>query len=79
MQMQLYLLDNGCSTVPAGVTLTVLTQGPDSYLRPRDLLDPWSNPYILTVPGVTNPDFDIVSLGADGLSGGTGDNADIVN
>ncbi|MCK4911076.1 MAG: type II secretion system major pseudopilin GspG [Thermodesulfovibrionales bacterium] len=40
--------------------------------------DPWRNPYIYISPG-SHGDFDIISLGADGLEGGEGNNADIKN
>lgn len=39
-------------------------------------LDPWGNPYIYLSPGA-NGDFDLISYGPDGESGGEGDNADI--
>ena len=41
-------------------------------------LDPWGNPYIYVSPG-SHGDFDIISLGAGGLEGGDGINADIKN
>ncbi|KKM78108.1 hypothetical protein LCGC14_1363320 [marine sediment metagenome] len=41
-------------------------------------LDPWGNPYIYVSPG-THGDFDLISLGADGLEGGDEVNADIKN
>ncbi|NOX26049.1 MAG: type II secretion system protein GspG, partial [Deltaproteobacteria bacterium] len=41
-------------------------------------LDPWGNPYIYLSPG-THGDYDLLSYGADGESGGTGKNADIAN
>ena len=40
--------------------------------------DPWSRPYIFVSPGKNRP-FDLSSLGADGLPGGDGENADITN
>lgn len=40
--------------------------------------DPWKRPYIYAMPGQHGP-FDIMSLGADGAPGGTGENADIGN
>ncbi|MDT8420891.1 MAG: type II secretion system major pseudopilin GspG [Desulfuromonadales bacterium] len=39
-------------------------------------LDPWGNPYIYLSPGA-HGDFDLLSYGPDGESGGEGDNADI--
>jgi len=50
------------------------------YLKKSDLLDPWGNPYIYVAEGTVNPgSYDLISLGADGQEGGTGDNADIYN
>lgn len=40
--------------------------------------DPWGNPYIYISPG-THGDFDLISLGANGLEGGDDINADIKN
>lgn len=37
--------------------------------------DPWGNTYLYLSPG-ENGDFDIYTLGADGLSGGEGENKD---
>ena len=41
-------------------------------------LDPWGRPYLYLIPG-ENGEVDIYSLGADGLSGGEDQNADIGN
>ena len=38
--------------------------------------DPWDNDYVYKSPG-DDGDYDLLSLGADGLPGGEGDNADI--
>ena len=40
--------------------------------------DPWGRPYLYLSPG-ENSEVDLYSLGADGLSGGEGQNADIGN
>jgi general secretion pathway protein G len=49
------------------------------YLRkPESLIDPWGNPYGYRAPG-DHGDFDLWSYGADGTSGGEGENADITN
>ena len=40
--------------------------------------DPWGNSYQYAVPG-QHSRFDVDSLGADGVKGGEGDNADIGN
>ena len=39
--------------------------------------DPWGNPYIYRSPGETDPDYEILSYGADGKEGGEGFDADI--
>lgn len=39
-------------------------------------MDPWGRPYLYVSPGESH-DYDIYTLGADGVSGGEGVNADI--
>ena len=41
-------------------------------------VDPWGSPYLYLSPG-ENGEFDLYSLGADGLSGGDSQNADLGN
>ncbi|GHD26235.1 type II secretion system major pseudopilin GspG [Parahalioglobus pacificus] len=41
-------------------------------------VDPWGRPYLYLSPG-ENGEFDLYSLGADGLSGGDGQNQDLGN
>ena len=56
-----------------------------SYLYPQNgyinsvPLDPWDQEYLYLYPGQKTQTYDIYSLGADGLEGGVGDNADIGN
>jgi general secretion pathway protein G len=78
-QLQLYLVDNGSSAVPQDLDLNVLATGPNAYLKPKDLIDPWNKQFNLQVPGTVNPDFDVFSYGADGQIGGEGENEDIYN
>ena len=40
--------------------------------------DPWGNSYVFVVPG-SRGEFDIISYGSDGTTGGTGDAMDIGN
>lgn len=48
------------------------------YLTSRTLpLDPWKRPFIYLIPGRQNEPFEVISYGADGEPGGTGNNADI--
>jgi general secretion pathway protein G len=50
------------------------------YLRRAIPMDPWDNPYIYISPGDVNPrSYDLLSLGADGLPGGEGEDADITS
>lgn len=46
------------------------------YLRKEIPLDPWGNPYVYRSPGEKEP-YELFSYGADGVSGGSGDNSDI--
>lgn len=78
-QVNLYLLDNGLGRPPSGFELAALTTGTTQYLKPKNLIDPWNREYLIKVPGEVNPDFDIISYGADGQPGGDGEDADIIN
>ena len=49
-------------------------QGP--YLKKMPPPDPWGNSYVYRTPGA-NGDFEVLSLGKDGLPGGEGEAADI--
>lgn len=49
------------------------------YLDKAVPLDPWGHPYVYRFPGTHGGDFEIESLGKDGVPGGTGDGADIVS
>jgi general secretion pathway protein G len=46
------------------------------YLQKSVPVDPWSRPYVFRSPGSAG-EFDLMSLGRDGVSGGTGADADI--
>jgi len=48
------------------------------YLKKDVPLDPWGNPYVYKMPG-EHGDFDLLSYGKDGQSGGTAESADITN
>ena len=83
-----YKLDNGVfPTTEQGLDALVRRPGvgrlvpnwPEGgYLDKQEVpRDPWGNPYIYISPGQHSPDYDLKSLGADGLEGGDGYNADI--
>ena len=48
----------------------------NGYLE-RVPLDPWGHKYVYLCPGVRGKDYDLLSYGKDGETGGTGDDADI--
>jgi len=84
-QVKLFIVDHGAPE--PGASIEILWERPSNVAedewepyveKPDDLLDPWGNPYVLVIPGRKNFDFDVVSYGADGQPGGTGENADVV-
>jgi general secretion pathway protein G len=46
------------------------------YLRKEIPRDPWGNPYVYRSPGEQEP-YELLSNGADGVAGGSGDGADL--
>jgi general secretion pathway protein G len=77
-QVRMYMTAKGLSTLPGDFELVELSEGEGALLNKNQLSDPWGNPYQIRVPGEINLDFDVYSFGADGQSGGEGENADIV-
>lgn len=87
--LKLYKLDNG-SYPSTEQGLQALVELPEVGTLPRNWReggylekgklpkDPWDNEYIYLCPG-THGDYDIVSYGADGESGGEGENSDITS
>jgi general secretion pathway protein G len=50
------------------------------YVRQSIPLDPWGRAYLYVAPGVANPaSYDLYSLGKDGRTGGTGEDADVTS
>lgn len=85
--LKLYRLDNFVypSTdqgLEALVSATTLDPEPRNFKQGGYLdhlpIDPWGRPYLYLSPG-ENGDFDIYSLGADGLSGGEDQSLDLGN
>lgn len=52
-------------------------QGP--YLKKAVPSDPWGHPYLYVSPGQEGREYEIRSYGADGKSGGSGEDADITS
>lgn len=77
-QVQTFQLDTR-QLPPVGAGLGALSADPAAswYVEAARLKDPWGNPYRYLVPGTSGQPFEIVSYGADGRSGGSGDDADI--
>ena len=50
----------------------------DGYINSIPL-DPWGREYIYEHPPQKSKDYDLYTLGADGMEGGTGENSDIGN
>jgi general secretion pathway protein G len=82
-----YRLDNGryptsdqglaaLQTAPVTEPRPTSWRGP--YLRKSVPMDPWGRPYVYRFPASAGKTgFELLSLGADGQPGGTGENADI--
>ena len=49
------------------------------YLKKEIPLDPWKHDYVYACPGEEGREYDIISYGQDGSSGGEGNNTDIVS
>jgi len=85
--LKLYRLDNFVyptteQGLEALVTASTLDPAPRNFKRGGYLerlpVDPWGRPYLYLSPG-ENGEFDLYSLGADGLSGGEDQNGDLGN
>ena len=76
-QVRLYIATETTGDLSDDFTLDMLLEGDDPYLNnANELVDPWESPYLIIIPGDRNRDFDVMSFGPDGQSGG---NDDIVN
>lgn len=49
------------------------------YLKKGVPNDPWGRPYVYQTPSTHGVDFDLLSYGKDGRTGGTGEDADVTN
>lgn len=49
------------------------------YMSTQVPNDPWGKPYIYRSPGENGKDYDLMTYGADGKPGGTGEDADIIS
>lgn len=79
-QVQAYHLEKR-TYPPASLGLKALSEDPRSsyHVEPERLVDPWGRPYLYLVPGPSGAPFEILSYGADGRSGGQGEDADVAS
>ena len=49
------------------------------YLRRPVPEDPWGRPWIYASPGTSSVDYDLYTLGRDGLRGGEGEDSDVTS
>ena len=83
MALKLYKLDNqryptadqGLAALQSKPTIDPIPANWRSYVEKLPA-DPWGNPYQYLNPGI-NGEVDVLSLGADGVIGGVGRDADI--
>ncbi|MCD2345011.1 type II secretion system major pseudopilin GspG [Ideonella azotifigens] len=83
--VQAYRLDmGGFPSTEQG--LAALMAAPDGnarwrgpYMKNAIPTDPWGSPYQYRMPGTSGRDYDILSLGHDKRTGGSGDDADLSN
>jgi general secretion pathway protein G len=79
-----YRLDTGHypptdAGLPALMTNVGNTPGWDGpYMSSQIPNDPWGKPYIYRSPGENGKDYDLMTYGADGKPGGSGEDADII-
>ncbi|BAO91250.1 type II secretion system major pseudopilin GspG [Caballeronia cordobensis] len=79
-----YRLDTGHypateAGLPALMTNVGNSAGWDGpYMSSQIPNDPWGKPYIYRSPGENGKDYDLMTYGADGKPGGSGEDADIV-
>jgi general secretion pathway protein G len=70
--------DQGLAALNGQPANEPMWRGP--YLKKGVPLDPWGNAFVYRLPStVPGRDYDLISYGKDGQSGGTGDDADISN
>jgi len=83
--VQAYRLDMGAyPSSEQGLRALQAAPGADTrwrgpYMKSAVPADPWGSPYQYRAPGTGGRDYDIVSLGRDKATGGSGDDADLIN
>lgn len=67
--------DSGLQALVENIDDLETWKGP--YLQGTVPKDPWGNDYVYRCPGENDQPFEVISYGADGESGGEGEDADI--
>lgn len=80
-KVELYRIEKGAFPTN-DVGLKALTDGlatpASSYFLAKDkLLDPWGREFLYVSPGPNQFPFEVITYGADGQPGGTGEDADV--
>ncbi len=76
LALDMYELDNGSYPQALDALLNKPSSGVDNWNGPylkKKPVDPWGREYMYKYPGVHNKDYDLYSLGADGVEGGGDD------
>jgi general secretion pathway protein G len=68
--------DAGLQALMSNVGNTSGWEGP--YMSSAIPNDPWGKPYVYRSPGENGKDYDLMTYGADGKPGGSGEDADII-
>jgi len=82
--LQAYRIDTGRFPTTAQGLQLLLVAPPDEtrwrgpYLKGQLPLDPWGHAYQYRSPGSQGQEFELLSLGKDGVPGGAGDDADLI-
>jgi general secretion pathway protein G len=69
--------DQGLAVLMTNSSNTPGWDGP--YMSSAVPNDPWGKPYIYRSPGEGGKDYDLMTYGADGKPGGSGEDADIIS
>jgi general secretion pathway protein G len=62
-------VEQGLSALAAKPVAGPVPRNYKPLLREQALVDPWGRPYQYRLPGKHNPEFDVFSLGPDGVEG----------
>ena len=82
-RIEAYRIENG-SLPSSDLGLAALSDGhalptASYYLGSDQLIDPWGHRYLYIAPGPAGHPYEVMSLGADGITGGEDENMDITS